>query len=73
VINPFEKRLASDVPISPVLGGYYYAEEYRVILIKNDLRPGGVGRFDTTLHQQLIVWKIQRQGGLVESHHGRGR
>jgi 16S rRNA U516 pseudouridylate synthase RsuA-like enzyme len=32
MINSFERRKASVVPISPVLGGYYDAKEYRVLV-----------------------------------------
>jgi 23S rRNA pseudouridine2605 synthase len=35
VINSFEKRLASDVPISPVFGAYYSEKEYRVLVARH--------------------------------------
>jgi len=35
VIKSFEKRSESVVPISPVLGGYYYAVEYQVLVARH--------------------------------------
>jgi len=35
VIKSFEKRLASDVPISPVFGAYYSEKEYRVLVSRH--------------------------------------
>ncbi|MEE9188988.1 MAG: hypothetical protein V3U36_06435 [Anaerolineales bacterium] len=67
MINSFEKRLASDMLISPVLGGYYYAVEYQVLVARHpdqeQLETWQRGVFDTTLHQQLFDWKNSKARG----------